>query len=584
MPAWETSESPSPTTMPGETKRPSEVKIQWGVKIPLRDGVHLNATLYLPEDLPAPTAAIFTLTPYVGQMFHDRGVYFASRGFPFLTVDVRGRGNSEGEFRPLIQEACDGFDGVEWVARQPYCNGKVAMWGGSYGGHVQWATAKELPPHLISIAPVASVHPGVDFPLRANIFRCYTMQWLTFVSGKALQDRIFADRAFWSRQFQAWFESGEAFSTLDTFVGNPSPVFQEWLAHPEQSEYWDGYNPTPHQYAALSLPVLTITGIYDGDQLGALTYYREHLKQASAAARVRHYLIIGPWDHAGTRDPKTEFYGLKVGAASLLDLNRLHLEWYAWTMQDGPKPEFLRKNVAYYVMGAEEWRYADSLEEITARVERLYLHSAGNPTDVFHSGSLDRRLSDSVEPDEYVHDPRDISLAELESTIDPYNAADQQLVHARAGRQLIYHSAPFEHDLEIAGFFKLEAWLAIDRRDADFHISIYEITLDGASVLLTGDSLRARYRESLCEARLVDTQEPLRYEFKRFNFVARRLQSGSRLRLTIGPLHSIYSQKNHHSGGVIAAETWEDIYPVTMKLYHEEAHPSALYVPWGHRE
>ena len=101
----------------GARCRPS--KFQWGVKIPMRDGVQLNATVYTPKEQTAPAPCIFTLTPYIAQSYHDRGMYFAANGFPFLTVDVRGRGNSEGTFRPLIQEAHDGHDVVEWLAQQP---------------------------------------------------------------------------------------------------------------------------------------------------------------------------------------------------------------------------------------------------------------------------------------------------------------------------------------------------------------------------------------------------------------------------------------------------------------------------------
>ena len=134
----------------------AKVEWQWGVKIPLRDAVHLNATLYKPAGLKELRPCLFTLTPYIGQSYHDRGMYFAAHGYPFLTVDVRGRGNSEGVFQPLIQEAQDGYDVVEWLAQQPYCNGKISMWGGSYAGYDQWATAKEFPPHLATIVPVAS--------------------------------------------------------------------------------------------------------------------------------------------------------------------------------------------------------------------------------------------------------------------------------------------------------------------------------------------------------------------------------------------------------------------------------------------
>src|SRR5690349_3505562 len=100
------------------------VHMQWGVKIPLRDGTKLNGTLYLPSTHSRKSPAIFTLTPYVAQMWHEFGVYFSAHGYPFLIVDTRGRGNSEGSFRPFIQEAPDGYDVVEWLATQPYCTGQ----------------------------------------------------------------------------------------------------------------------------------------------------------------------------------------------------------------------------------------------------------------------------------------------------------------------------------------------------------------------------------------------------------------------------------------------------------------------------
>ena len=109
--------------------------------------------------------------------------------------------------------------------------------------------------------------------------------------------------------------------------------------------------PSPEQFAKIDLPILTITGHYDGDQPGALSYYREHLRYAPQAVRDRHYLIIGPWDHAGTRTPNAEVGGLTFGEASVLDLNDLHKEWYDWTMKGGPRPKFLEKKVSYYVVG-----------------------------------------------------------------------------------------------------------------------------------------------------------------------------------------------------------------------------------------
>jgi len=571
------------------------VRMQWGVRICLRDGIHLNATLYLPRHHHAtPAPAIFTLTPYTGQAFHDRALYFAAHGYPFLTVDVRGRGNSEGAFRPLIQEAQDGYDVVEWLALQPYCNGQVAMWGGSYAGYDQWATAKERPPHLATIVPAASAYVGIDFPMRNNISFPYLMQWLTLVAGRTLQDRIFwSNDRFWRDRYRRWLESGEPFKELDTFLGNPSPIFREWIAHPYLDTYWDRYNPTADEYAMLSLPILTITGTYDADQPGALAHYCAHLTHSSEESRARHYLVIGPWDHAGTRTPQLEFCGINAGPESLLDLDKLHLEWYAWTLQGAPKPKFLKKPVAYYVLGTNKWRYADTLRKVTAEYRRFYLDSTGCASAVVSAGTLGDEPG-SGPSDHYVYDPRDVRIAEAEATLtDPLalrptfptdNVRDQGHVLANEGHQLLYHSAPFGHDAEISGYFRLSAWIAIDQPDTDFRASVYEIDLNGGSVLLTTDCIRARYREGLRKPQLIGTTDSLRYDFERFTFVSRQIRKGSRLRLLIGPINSIYFEKNYNSGGIVAEETINDARSVTVRLFHDKTYPSVLEVPFGQSE
>ncbi|PYI41146.1 MAG: hypothetical protein DMC57_08655, partial [Verrucomicrobia bacterium] len=163
----QTSPSPEPVAKPSPSAPPADYDLRWAVKIPMRDKAELNATLYLPKSgntTPGRTPVIFTLTPYISDSYHARAAYFASHGYAFALVDVRGRGNSTGDFEPFANDARDGHDLVEWFAKQPFCDGKVAMWGGSYAGFDQWATAKELPPHLTTIVPAAAAHPGLDFP------------------------------------------------------------------------------------------------------------------------------------------------------------------------------------------------------------------------------------------------------------------------------------------------------------------------------------------------------------------------------------------------------------------------------------
>jgi putative CocE/NonD family hydrolase len=560
-----------------------DVGFQWGVKIPLRDGVRLNATLYRPAGQTGPAPCIFTLTPYIAQSYHDRGLYFAGHGYPFLTVDVRGRGNSEGVFRPLIQEANDGFDVVEWLAKQPYCNGKVSMWGGSYAGYDQWATAKARPPHLATIVPAAAPYIGADFPSTSRIFPTYVVQWLTYVSGRAAQDKIFADGDFWSAAFREWLISGAAFKTLDSAVGNPSPIFQAWVSHPDQDAYWDAYNPTSEDYAKLDIPILTITGMYDGDQQGALTHYRRYMSSATPAGRARHILVIGPWDHAGTRTPRADVGGLTFGPASLVDLPQLHLDWYAWTMRGGKRPDFLKKPVMYYVTGAETWRAADSLDAVTGEMRPYYLASHGsNAGDVFDSGNLvpDKADAQSVSGDSYTYDPSDTSVATLEAadTSDAY-LTDQRMVYAMSGRELVYHTPAFAADTEMSGFPRLSAWLEIDQPDTDFAVSLYEIRADGSSVLLSSDVMRARYRLGERKPAPVALHTPLLYDFNSFTFMSRQLKKDSRLRLVVGPVDSSSYERNFNTYGVVADETVKDARKVVVRLIHDQAHPSVLYMP-----
>ena len=547
----------------------------------MRDGGQLSGILYLPANHNEPTPAIFAMTPYIAQSHHESARHYARHGYPFLSVDVRGRGNSEGRFH-FLNEAQDGYDVVEWLAMQGFCNGQVAMWGSSYLGYCQWVIAAQRPPHLATIIPVSAAFQGVDFPLRNNVFLPYAEAWLTLIAGYPLQDKLFADGPFWRDKSKESFKSGMALRNFDTFIGNPSALFQEWLSHPELDDYWDRHNPRPEQYSTLSIPVLTITGAYDADQPGALEHYLQHVRRASAAISAKHYLIVGPWDHRGCAVPEAEFCGLKVGPASLIDMRRLHRQWYAWTMQGGEKPEFLKKNVAYYVAGAEKWRYADTLEGVTSRSEPLYLSSTQNPTDLYSSGSLNPNLPVSAEPDHYLYDPRDVSHAEFESTVDPYSFVDQKMLHLMMGKQLVYHSVPFERDTELSGFFKFSAWIAIDQPDTDFRAMVYEVALDGSVIMLSIDWLRARYRESLRKAKLIDTREPLRYDFEHFTFISRQILKGHRLRLVVGPINSIHWQKNHNSGGIVAEESMDDARPVTVRLFHDGTYPSALYVPFGH--
>ncbi|MBI9044214.1 MAG: CocE/NonD family hydrolase [Anaerolineaceae bacterium] len=558
----------------------ADIDFKWGVKIPLRDGVYLNATLYMPIDSGNdPVPLIFTLTPYVSDTYHERGIYFAHNGYAFALVDVRGRGNSEGEFEPVVNEARDGHDVVEWFAKQPWCDGQVTMWGGSYAGFDQWATLKEFPAGLATIVPVASGYPSLDFPFPGNIFANYFIQWMTYTSGVTPNANLFGEFPFWTEKFSQLYFNHRPTRDLDKIVGNHSTHFQTWLDHAKQGPYWDSSLPTEEDYSRIDVPILTITGHYDGDQNGAMGFYNRHMQYGTPEAKEKHYLVIGPWDHAGTRTPRKSFGGLTFGDASLVDMNKLHKDWYDWTMKDGEKPEFLEKRVAIYVMDADEWQFFDSLEDIPAEKKKFYLDSKGGAGDVFNSGTMSEDLPTLSETDSYVYDPLDTRPGELERKPNPNYITDQTNYLNLFKNGLIYHSKPFAEDVELTGWIKLFAWISMDVKDTDFHLQVSEILPDGTAISLSDSLLRARYRESLREEKLIIPGEVNCFEFDNFAFTSRRLRKGSRLRLLIHCPNSLNLQKNYNSGGDVSRESGADAHTAHITLHHSEAYPSFLEVP-----
>jgi putative CocE/NonD family hydrolase len=567
---WTLAQTPPPDSSPLPKESPpasADYDLRWGVKIPMRDKVELNATLYLPKTPDGSlsrTPVIFTLTPYISDTYHARAAYFASHGYTFALVDVRGRGNSGGDFEPFAQEPRDGHDVVEWLGVQSFCNGKVGMWGGSYAGFDQWATAKEFPAHLATIVPAAAAHPPLDYPSLDDVGETYDVQWFTFTSGHAGQGNLFGDQKFWRTKFLDAYKKHIPFHSLDSFVGNPSVNFQRILKHPTADAYYDAMVPTVEQFKKITLPIFTITGQYDGDELGALTFYRDHIANAPPEARLKHFLIIGPWDHAGTRAPTDEVGGVKFGSAAIVDLNDLHRQWYDWTMKNGAKPQFLKNQVAYYLLapgnsGANgEWKYADSFEALTANPKTFYLDSKnGDANGVFHSGTLTEKQPNAG-ADKFTYDPLDTRRGEYVEGTDPKEKTaglDQSLALSIGNDGLVYHSEPLPNETPLIGCPAVTLWVSIDTPDVDLSADLYEIQPDGTSIALWSDIRRLRYRESLREAKLARLGEIVRCDFNPGLFVARRLMKGSRLRLVVSSPNSILWQKNYCSGGVVADET-----------------------------
>jgi uncharacterized protein len=567
--AWAGTNEPSGTTY--------SPQIKYRIRIPMRDGVHLSATLYLPREIGRPRPTVFSHTPYTADLYHPEGAYFATHGYPYLAVDMRGRGDSDGDYAPFESEIPDAHDIVEWIAKQPFCNGKVAGNGHSWVGYTQLAAVRGGATSLATIVPLSTPWVGLDFPINNNIFLAFAVPWLLLTDGNTQRATMLRDGLYQAQEQIRFLESGLPFRRMDEFYGLESNRFKEWAQHPSRDAYWDARNPTPEQLADLTIPVLSMCGYFDGDQPGALEFYRQHHRLAGAKAQ--HYLVMGPWGHDQVRKPEAEFFGIKVGADSVIDALKLHRDWFAYAMEEGPRPEFLQKKVAYFVMGADTWRYADTLDGITARHDTLYLGSADNPQSVYRAGTLAAKPARKSEPDHYIYDPRDLSLLKASLTQTQSHLTDQTALLTDAPDKLVYHTAPFAADTEVSGFFTLAAWIALDQPDTDFSVSIHDIAPDGSSMFMTETRMRARYRESQRVETLITTKAPLRYDFDRFTSVSRTIKAGHRLRLVVQAHQGLAWQRNYNSGKPVADETMADARTVTVRLYHDTARPSALSIP-----
>jgi len=559
-----------------------DIEFLFNQKIPMRDGVKLASYIWKPAKMEKPLPAIFSFSPYTIEMHYKEGPYMAQHGYVYLLVDVRGRANSEGEFWPWENDGRDGYDITEWIAKQPWCDGRVGMIGGSYRGTTQWLTLKNMPPALKTIIPTASAYVGIDFPGMGNIPYSYLTQWLGFVNGTSHNFQYFTDMKYWVDKFYKRYSEHIPFIQLADLVASNSRVFKRWMSHPDYDEYWQSFTPTPEEFSRFDIPILSITGYFDGDQPGALQYYKEHMKYGSPVAKSKHYLIIGPWDHGGTRMNKEELGGVKFGPKAVVypDMIEMYVKWFDWVFKGKEKPEFLKKRVAYYVMNRDEWKYVDNWKDVSNDTVKLFLSSEdGKANDVFHSGRLGATpLNQPQQPDVFEYDP--LKLMPKKDVSDLF-ASDSFLNQEQAFAHdiLVYHSEPLEEDLEVAGYARLKAYIELNVPDTDFLISLSEITKKGTSMNLGSGVMRARYRHSLSKPELVKPGDINLYDIRLMLYFVRKLDKGSRLRLVVTGQNSPDFQKNYNSGGVVAKETDKDARKAIIKLHHDKDHPSTLELP-----
>ena len=323
--------------------------------------------------------ALLNFTIYADpQVKYDEARRAASNGFAGVIGSTRGKGCSPDRPVPYEHDGADAAALVDWIAAQPWSDGRVGMYGGSYEGMTPWAAAKHMPKALKGIMSGAPVAPGLDVPMEGNVFWNFVYPWPFYTTdNKTLDDATYGQAARWQRLDREFYVHGGAYRDLEKIDGTPNPVFGRWIAHPSYDAYWQAMIPYGKEFARVNIPVLSTAGYYFGGPGAAVYYFTEHTKQRPGA---EHYLVIGPWDHvrghSGTisilgMKTMTSLAGYELEPAAHIDMGELRYQWFDYVFGRGPKPAILADRVNYMIVGANTWEHAPSIAAMSSRRMRI---------------------------------------------------------------------------------------------------------------------------------------------------------------------------------------------------------------------
>jgi putative CocE/NonD family hydrolase len=274
------------------------------------------------------------------------------------------------------------------------------------------------------------------------------------------------------------------------------------------------------------------------------------------AVTARHWLILGPWDHAGTRKPRAELGGLSFGPSAVLDMEDLHEAWYDHVLKGGPLPAFLKDRVACFIAGRNTWIYGSELKQIEGPPLKFELDATGAVTgDVTRGGRLVPQSPAAAASVTLISDPKVLPPRDEREAA---NAApwmlNQRDVYADSPSRVIWTTAPLTAETVFAGRAQLALQLAIDQPDADVGARLYEVLADGSAVALSDTQVRLRYRRGGVQPVFMTPGKPERVEFPAMQFFARAVAKGSRLRLVVGSVADVGVDRNTNTGGDPATE------------------------------
>jgi len=557
-----------------------EPVLEKDVAVPMRDGVMLRADVLRPA-----TGSHFPVlvyrTPY-GKEFALRDYttfrHAVDRGYAVVVQDVRGRYASDGEFRPYENEGRDGYDTIEWAARQPWSSGDVGTFGLSYPGAVQWLAAVESPPHLKAMVPAMTFSTPQNFFYAWGLWDLSWMEWIwddiaadvrakKNLPGPKTDDEA---SAAWD-QVAVKMQRTLPLDRLEELRGI-APYYYDWLTHPPEDRWWD-WAELRNKYDRVHAAVLNLSAWYDDNYgpEGATTNFLGLLKARSGDSDPRTHLLLGPWVHGVESTQRTRSGEREFGSAAAIDYDEVILRWmdhYLRGMSNGVEKE---APVRYFVMGDNQWRDAASWPP-PATTTSYYL-SVSEKDGSLHSLST-QTPAETSEPISFVSDPDKPVVNSY-----PNSGAHDYRELVKRPDVLTFDSAPLDSDLEVSGPIQAEIYFSCDCRDTDLWVRLLDVAPDGTALNLMSpglDVLRASYRDMTRGHQLVAPGQIYAMPLDHL-ITSNVFQKGHRLRIQISTTFFPNFSRNLHSG------EWEAVSAKVQKaniyIYMDREHASRIVLP-----
>jgi putative CocE/NonD family hydrolase len=550
--------------------------IEKDIPVKTPDGATVCALIVRPRRVQGRLPTLLKFTIYVdpnSNIGEDRVT--AANGYAGVIGFTRGKACSPDKPVPYLHDGPDAAALIDWISAQPWSDGRVGMYGGSYEGFTQWAVTKQMPKALKALMTGAPAGPGIDVPMEGNVFWNFVYPWPFYTTNaKGADDTTYSDRTRWRRLNHDWYVSGRAYRDLEKIDGTPNPIFDQWIAHPSYDDYWQSMIPYNKEFARINIPTLVTIGYYYGGPGAGVYYFGQHEKYDPKG---EHYLLIGPYDHPGAQygviglvgNLFDNLAGLKLDPVAILDLTVLRYEWFDYIFKSGPKPAILADKVSYEVTGANAWKHAPTLAAMSNQTLRFHLTAE-------RSGTAYRLREQKPSGNDFV--PLKIDFAER-SDVDrnaPGGGVVDTAVDTWNGIEFV--SDPLPKATELSGLFSGRLDFVCNKKDFDFEIDLYEQTPKGEYVQLTSYWTRASYVGDRTHRRLLTPDKSQKLDFESVRLMSRQLQPGSRVVAVLSVIKEPGRQINYGTGKDVSDETIADAKePLQIKWFGD----SYIVLPVG---